>query len=148
MPLGFSGLKGIELALTDKRLLGKTSGTTINLTHKQIEMGLVRRSLLGLLFNYGTITLSGKGVSKVKFKGVIGPKAVMNAIDAAAETAIFGSYLPKDDSPVAAAKKYVPPIESPHAPTVKKEVAPTPPEPIAPAQPNIIQAAYKDPNAW
>ena len=159
--MGFAGLASTELALTDKRLLGKTGTTNFAVAHKQIETAVARRSLLGMLFNYGTITISGKGVSAVKFRGIIGVRHMIAMIDQATETAIFGNFLKDDGDLPANDKKHIPRIESPPAPKVelkmeppKQEAPPPPPpapEPVAQAKPQPRKTGthpHTDPDVW
>lgn len=65
-----------ELAVTNKRIVAKTgwiSRQTLELSIKKVEGVNVDQGVLGRIFNYGTITVSGTGSSGTPIKGVDKP---------------------------------------------------------------------------
>ena len=125
-------LASTQLALTNQRLLGKT-GTfrhkKIDLLHKDIEVVVTSRGLLGLVFGYGTVTITGKGGIKAIFYGIKKPKIFCLEVEKASEIAVLGRILPREDSPVVIPKKPIQSIE------IKSESS----NPYSP---------HKDPSLW
>lgn len=145
MPMGIAGLATTELALTSKRLIGRVRKHQLTIPFKDIESIRVRRSPLGLVFNYGSITIIGNGV-RVKFPGITKPVEMKTLIDSAVENELFGDAI-----------KTIP--EAPPTPLPKPKAIPqtTPPEPEpkpepkklpTPTNPDAPAPTYKDPNAW
>lgn len=65
-----------EMVITDRRVVIKTgilSATTDELKLEKIESISVKKTLFGMIFNYGTIYFSGTGTTKVKFDFVSNP---------------------------------------------------------------------------
>lgn len=79
-----------EIALTNKRLLGKTGfikRDTIDLNLKKVESLYADQDLLGRMWNYGSIRVVGTGGSSFIVKGIDDPvafkRAASSEIDAA-----------------------------------------------------------------
>ena len=103
MPGRCFGLLSTELALTDKRLIGRVgifNKRILNLPHKQIETVVTQRGMLGMLFNYGTLIITASGGIRMRFHGIARPKELEQEIDSAIEIAVLGRALPRDDTPL------------------------------------------------
>jgi len=92
-PFGMIRLARTELALTNKRVLGKSGGKTLKLAHGDIESITVRGGWLFWPFDYGTVVVTPKGGSAVKFKGVLWPLVFQQEADEAIEVATLGRKL-------------------------------------------------------
>jgi uncharacterized membrane protein YdbT with pleckstrin-like domain len=90
VPFGLIGLIGFPIAfikelviffctecvLTDKRVLGKTgfiSRDSLELLLAKVEGIHVKQGILGRIFDYGTVIVSGTGGSKTPFSGIARP---------------------------------------------------------------------------
>jgi uncharacterized membrane protein YdbT with pleckstrin-like domain len=78
-----------ELAITNKRVIAKTGlieRRTIEMFLEKIESIQVDQSVLGRLFNFGSVVISGTGVHSAPFKSISDPlslrKNFMMAADA------------------------------------------------------------------
>lgn len=72
-----------EFALTNKRVIGKTgliSRNSIEILNGKIESITVDQSILGRLFNYGTVIVTGAGSSKTSFTFISSPIDCRRAI--------------------------------------------------------------------
>jgi hypothetical protein len=95
-PGKFSGLASTRLALTNKRIIGKTGmlmRSSIDIPYKDVYTVTTQQGILGKLFDYGTLIVSGKNGDKVKFKGISEPIDVKIQIDEAVEMAVLGRKL-------------------------------------------------------
>ena len=95
-PGRLSGLASTELALTEKRVIGKTGlirRKKISLYYKDIEIARVSQGILGRLFDYGSLTISGKDGSRITFKGIAWPLDLQQQIEEAVEVAVLGHKL-------------------------------------------------------
>lgn len=77
-----------ELAVTNKRVIAKTGlirRQTIEMFLAKVESVQVDQSILGRIFNYGTVLISGTGVHSAPFKSIADPlllrKQFMSAAD-------------------------------------------------------------------
>jgi uncharacterized membrane protein YdbT with pleckstrin-like domain len=65
-----------EYAVTDKRIIikvGMIKRTTLEMNKEKVESILVDQSILGRMFNYGTLIVSGTGSTKQPFKHISDP---------------------------------------------------------------------------
>ncbi len=156
MPMGLSALASTELAVTNKRVIGRVRKQRLSVPFTDIETVRARRSIPGLLFNYGSITIIGNGV-RVKFPGITKPHDMKSIIDTAVEKALFGDIVEGDTA------KPKTPLRNPTAQTAKAaaKLPPAPPRalPPKPVEENIfapkndeneskLPPIYKDPNTW
>ena len=68
-----------ELAITNKRVIAKTGlieRRTIEMFLEKIESIQVDQSVLGRLFNFGSVVVSGTGVHSAPFKSISDPLAL------------------------------------------------------------------------
>ena len=156
------GLVTTELILTDRRLLGRTGSyrkRKLNIPHKEIEVAIAQRGLLGMMFNYGTVTVGSRDGKKFKFRGIARPHDIEREIDRAAEIAILGRELPHEDRyKVIISKKPIPMLDSkllaPQEAAAKSPpLASSPPSAIEEKPPEKIPdkkiaVTHKDPNHW
>lgn len=102
-PFSILRLARTELALTDRRIIGTTGvGGRKNLVllFKDVESVTVRRGLLGWMFDYGSVIVTGKGGNSVHFRGILWPLVFQQEADEAIERAVLGYTL----------AEYVPPV--------------------------------------
>ncbi|HWA37027.1 MAG TPA: PH domain-containing protein [Burkholderiales bacterium] len=83
-----------ELAVTNKRVIAKTGliqRKTVELFISKVESVQVDQGILGRIFDYGTVTLTGTGVQSAPFKSIADPlrfrKLFMTAADSPAARA-------------------------------------------------------------
>jgi len=65
-----------EFAITNKRIIikvGLIKRITLEMNREKIESIGVDQGILGRIFNYGTIVISGTGSTKQIFKAIINP---------------------------------------------------------------------------
>lgn len=77
----FTVYKTTEMAFTNKRLIAKTGfirRKTVEVKINRIESLQVDQSILGRLFNYGTLILSGAGTPQAPIHGLKDPLAFRN----------------------------------------------------------------------
>lgn len=169
MPMGISALATTELALTNKRIIGRMRKQRLTIPFEDIESVRVRRSILGAVFNYGSITIIGNGI-RIRFPGITKPRDMKALIDTAVENAIFGDAIKTEEKKNLPKTEVKTPAAEPLTKKQAKEPRPAPPPP-APAEmtketteeiigrkattamplpENNTPAAptYKDPNAW
>lgn len=167
-PARLSRLSSTELALTNKRVLGKVGRVrqkVIAVPANKIDVVRVNRGLMGLICGYGTVTIIPRDGDKVVFKGISRPKVIQDKIEEAMEFAILGRRLPRGDEelivdltkkkPLLPPKTEATPVAKPEPkPEVKPEPKPeVKPEPKSEAKPEskpavVLPKQYKDPNAW
>jgi len=80
----FAALKYLttELAFTNKRVIAKfgiISQKAIELNIKKVESIQVSQGILGRIFNYGDLLISGVGISQVPIPGISNPMAFRRA---------------------------------------------------------------------
>ena len=80
--------KSIEVAVTSKRVIYKTGlvrRNTIELNHSKVESFSVEQTILGRIFDYGTLIINGTGGGKTTIPGLDDPlefrKEAMQVID-------------------------------------------------------------------
>lgn len=142
MPGRLLKLASGKLVITDKRIVGKVgafrplAGTfgifrpqRIAFAHKELETAVVNRDLLGMVFNYGTLTVSGSNSGKIRFYGIKNPKDVRTELEKAAEIAVLGHVLPRDDDPLPPLQKRTPSPSATALPVNKPRHSPTPQDP-------------------
>lgn len=74
--------KSTELAFTNKRVIAKfgfISRQTIELNVHKVESVQVMQGMLGRLFNYGTLVISGAGAPQAPIPGISNPMAFRRA---------------------------------------------------------------------
>lgn len=84
----FLWLKSIEQGVTNRRVViksGIVSRDTLELRLEAIEKISVNQSVLGRMFNFGTVLVTGKGQASLKIEGVNAPIEVKRAIESAIE---------------------------------------------------------------
>lgn len=77
-------LRSIEQAVTNKRVILKTgivSRKTEEMKLSSIETVEIQQSVWGRMFGYGTVKVTGRGLSDVVFKDVDDPMKVKRAIE-------------------------------------------------------------------
>ena len=86
--------KSVELAVTTKRLIvkhGFVRRQTVEINLNRVESVQVEQGLLGRLFNFGTLIVSGTGTSHAPLTGIAEPmgfrKAFIEAQDSGKSTA-------------------------------------------------------------
>jgi Bacterial PH domain len=92
-PMSMLRLARTELALTDRRVIGRSGKKTLKLAHADIEFISVRRGLLGWLLDYGTVVITAKNGASVQFKGIVWPLVFQQELDEAIEVATLGHKL-------------------------------------------------------
>lgn len=95
-PGEISRLASTELALTNRRLIGKRGlffRQAIALPHKQVESVRVRQGGLGRLFDYGSVVVRSKEGRKLTFRGIAYPLELQQVVEEAVEVAILGKTL-------------------------------------------------------
>lgn len=79
-------LRSIEQAVTNKRVIlkeGLVSRKTEEMKLTSIETVEIQQSILGRILGYGTVKVTGRGISDVVFKNIDDPMAVKRAIESA-----------------------------------------------------------------
>lgn len=154
MPSRVTGLASTQLALTNKRILGRTGmfrRQKLLLALQEVESVHASRGMLGLMFNYGSVTICGNG-NRITFRGLANPREIEMLMEEAVEVAVLGRPLNAVDRPGAAAAPPPPQQkESRPAPKVEEPAAPPPAKEAAPPQRKdgpAPDATYKDPDAW
>lgn len=77
-------LRSIEQGVTNKRVILKTgiiSRNTEEMKLTSIETVEIEQSVWGRMFGYGTVKLTGRGISDVTFKNIDDPMAVKREIE-------------------------------------------------------------------
>ncbi len=77
-------LRSIEQGVTNKRVILKTgfiSRHTEEMKLNSIETVEIRQGVMGRMFGFGTIEVTGRGLSDVIFKGVDDPMSVKRRIE-------------------------------------------------------------------
>jgi uncharacterized membrane protein YdbT with pleckstrin-like domain len=80
----FLRLKFLEQGVTNKRVILKTgilSRKTEEMKLKSIETVEINQGLLGRIFGFGTIKITGRGISSLIFKGIDDPMSVKRQIE-------------------------------------------------------------------
>ena len=90
--IAFIRYKATELAFTNKRVIAKfgfISRQTIELNISKVESIQVNQGILGRIFNYGTLVISGAGNPQAPIPGISDPmsfrRAFMESQDSAGE---------------------------------------------------------------
>jgi hypothetical protein len=89
MPSRLSGLATTSLALTNKRLIGKTGmimRKEIAVKFADIETARVQQ---------GALIITAKGGIRIVFKGIANPRGLQQKIEEAIEIAVLGRRLPQ-----------------------------------------------------
>ena len=77
-------LRSIEQGVTNKRVILKTgiiSRHTEEMKLSSIETVEIEQSIWGRMFGYGTVKLTGRGISDVKFRNIDDPMYVKREIE-------------------------------------------------------------------
>jgi uncharacterized membrane protein YdbT with pleckstrin-like domain len=72
-----------EFAVTDKRVIGKVGlirRESVEILLGKVEGIRISQGILGRLFGFGTIGISGTGTSQIEFKGIAAPLECRRAI--------------------------------------------------------------------
>ena len=82
----FLKIRTIEQGVTDKRVIHKIgiiSRKSEEMKHPSIETVEIDQSIVGRLMGFGTVSVTGRGVSDVIFKGIDDPLDVKRRIEGA-----------------------------------------------------------------
>lgn len=77
-------LRSIEQGVTNKRVIMKTgiiSRSTEEMKLSSIETVEIEQSVWGRMFGYGTVKLTGRGISDVRFRNIDDPMRVKREIE-------------------------------------------------------------------
>lgn len=77
-------LRSIEQGVTNKRVIMKTgiiSRSTEEMKLSSIETVEIEQSIWGRMFGYGTVKLTGRGISDVRFRNIDDPMRVKREIE-------------------------------------------------------------------
>ncbi|HVL01102.1 MAG TPA: PH domain-containing protein [Dongiaceae bacterium] len=77
-------LRSIELGVTNKRVVQKkgiVSRNTEEMKLKSIETVEIEQGVMGRIFGFGTVKVTGRGISDVVFKSIDDPMAVKRKIE-------------------------------------------------------------------
>ena len=86
--------KSTDLVATDRRLIHKTGLISRKVEEQRlekIETINVEQSVLGRMLNYGTISVTGTGVSTIVFPRIADPLGFKRGIEAVAHRVQFGA---------------------------------------------------------
>lgn len=86
--------RSTDLVATDRRLIHKTgliSREVVEHRLTKIETINVEQSVLGRMFNYGTVSVTGTGVSTITFPRIADPLGFKRCIEAVVHKAQFGN---------------------------------------------------------
>jgi len=84
-------IKSTELAITSKRLIvkhGFIQRSTIEININKVESIQVSQSMLGRMFNFGTLVIAGTGASHAPVAGIADPLAFRRAFMQAQDGAV------------------------------------------------------------
>src|SRR5687767_6458961 len=87
----FLRLKFTEQGVTNKRVIlkkGIISRSTEEMKLMSIETVEINQSLWGRIFGFGTVKVTGKGISDVVYKGIDDPMAVKRQIESISNPAV------------------------------------------------------------
>jgi uncharacterized membrane protein YdbT with pleckstrin-like domain len=87
----FLRLKFIEQGVTNKRVVlkkGIISRSTEEMKLTSIETVEINQSFWGRIFGFGTVKVTGKGISDVVYKGIDDPMAVKRQIESISNPAV------------------------------------------------------------
>lgn len=120
-----------ELAVTNKRVIAKTGlirRNTIEMFLSKVESVHVEQSVLGRIFDFGTVMISGTGVHNAPFRGISQPLLFRKEFMTAADLAAVSSSQPGVQTVEVQAEPVIHPsatvVEPPT--TLAPEPAPTP----------------------
>ena len=80
-----------EFAVTNKRIIAKIGffqRHTLEILLLKVESLEVNQSILGRIFNYGSITINGSGGTKQKFAGIRNPISIRNKTNQVIEDSV------------------------------------------------------------
>lgn len=95
-PAQLVGLLTTELAMTEKKLIGKRGlywRETVNWFYAEIETVRIRQGFFGMVLDYGTVILIAGDGKKVKFNGIAEPFDLQQQLEEAIEKSILGRSL-------------------------------------------------------
>ena len=78
-----------EFAVTNRRVIAKTGfikRRSLELFLEKVESITIRQDLMGRLFNFGVVTVTGTGGTKESFRGIVDPLAIRRKINQVVET--------------------------------------------------------------
>ena len=78
-----------EFAVTNRRIIAKTGFVkrrSLELFLEKVESINIRQDMLGRLFNFGVVTVTGTGGTKESFRGIVDPLAIRRKINQVIET--------------------------------------------------------------
>lgn len=154
-PGRLTGLASTELALTNKRILGRVGmfrRKYISLPYKLVSVVKSRRGILGHIFNYGTIIISSHDGMRYRLRGIAYPLDFELQCNEYTEIAVLGRSLSKAPAtdtmprPKPIITRDAPPLET-HIPVMEKPVQQSPVL-QQPDESKLTAKNRKDPNAW
>ena len=80
--IAFARYKSVELAVTTKRVIvkhGLVRRQTVEMNLSKVESVQVEQGVIGRLFNFGTLIVSGTGVSHAPLAGIADPMGFRKA---------------------------------------------------------------------
>ncbi|HNQ94120.1 MAG TPA: PH domain-containing protein [Anaerolineales bacterium] len=80
-----------EFAVTNRRVIAKTGlikRRSLELFLEKVESINIRQDLMGRIFNFGIVTVTGTGGTKESFRGIVDPLAIRKKINQVIETYI------------------------------------------------------------
>lgn len=92
--IAFIRIKSTELAVTTKRVIvkhGFIRRSTIEINLSKVESIQVTQSLLGRMFDFGTLVIAGTGASHAPLEGIAEPLAFRKAFVEAQDSARSGA---------------------------------------------------------
>jgi uncharacterized membrane protein YdbT with pleckstrin-like domain len=78
-----------EFAVTNRRVIAKTGlikRRSLELFLEKVESINIRQDMMGRLFNFGVVTVTGTGGTKESFRGIVDPLAIRRKINQVVET--------------------------------------------------------------
>ena len=92
--IAYIRIKSTELAVTTKRVIvkhGFIRRSTIEINLSKVESIQVTQSLLGRMFDFGTLVIAGTGASHAPLEGIAAPLAFRKAFVEAQDSARSGA---------------------------------------------------------
>lgn len=90
-----------QLALTDKRIVGKTGlfyRSYLSLPYNRVDHIHVQQGIFGALLNYGSVTVFSHDGTRTRFSGVVFPYEFQQLADEATEKAQLGRVISRPES--------------------------------------------------
>jgi len=91
LAIAYVKYKSTELAVTNKRVIAKfgfVSRRTVEMTLSKVETIQVVQTVMGRIFNFGSLTISGAGIPQEPILGISSPMAFRKAFTEAHDAAV------------------------------------------------------------